>query len=137
MFANVHVKDHFLNHLIGYGFVVVGFIVSVSWYAGVAFMDGRHVLRLEHKQSVEAFSTQQSAILETYQQTELENQLREVRKDLSRSRRDKRRFEAYLSADPDGALAAARAQTVRELEDEVDELEEERDIIVDQLGENR
>ena len=122
--------EHFKNHAIGYGFVVVGFVLALAWRGSVAWLDTRHVMAEEHTKSVETFTTGQQDILKTYQATELDSQLRAVRKDLKTARRDKRRFEAYLSADPNSALVTARQQTVNELDDEVAELEEEREEIL-------
>ena len=122
--------DHFKNHAIGYGFVVAGFVLALAWRGSVAYLDGRHVMNEAHTKSVEVFTTGQQNILKIYQTTELESQLRAVKKELSGTRREKRRFEAYLSADPNSALATARQQTVSELGDEVEELVEEREEIL-------
>ena len=122
--------DHFKNHAIGYGFVIAGFILVLAWRGSVAYLDTRHVMNEAHTESVEKFTTGQKNILKIYQTTELESQLRGVKKELAGARRDKRRFEAYLSADPGSALASARQQTVDELDDEVDALVEEREEIL-------
>ena len=122
--------DHFKNHAIGYGFVIAAAILSLAWRGSVAYLDARHVMAEEHTKSVETFTTGQQNILKIYQTTELESQLRAVKKELSGARRERRRFEAYLSADPGSALASARQQTVNELGDEVEELEEEREEIL-------
>jgi hypothetical protein len=122
--------DHFKNHAIGYGFVVAGFILALAWRGSVAYLDGRHVMNEAHTQSVKTFTKGQRDILKIYQTTELEGQLRAVKKELSGARRERRRFEAYLSADPGSALASARQQTVNELGDEVEELVEEREEIL-------
>ena len=123
--------DHFKQHAIGYGFVVAGFVLALAWRGSVAYLDARHVMAEEHTKSVEIFTTGQQDILEIYQTTELDTALRGVRKELKTARRDKRRFEAYLSADPNSALVTARQQTVNELDDEVSELVEELDILVE------
>jgi len=128
--------DHLKNHAIGYGFVVAGFILALAWRGSVAYLDTRHVMAEEHTQSVETFTAGQQDFLKTYQRTELDTQLRGVRKDLKTARRDKRRFEAYLSADPNSALVTARQQTVNELDDEVSELVEELDILVELRAES-
>ena len=129
--------DHLKNHAIGYGFVIAGFVLALAWRGSVAYLDTRHVMAEEHTQSVETFTSGQQDFLKTYQRTELDTQLRGVRKDLKTARRDKRRFEAYLSADPNSALATARQQTVNELEDEVSELGEELDILVELRAESQ
>ncbi len=136
--TTIHIPNHVKNHAVAYALTLVTAAISLTgllaWDGVLANLDDRHITRVENTKQVETFTTGQQDILKIYQTTEIESGLRAVKKDLSRARRDKRRFEAYLSADPNSALFTARQQTVNELNDEVSELEEEREELLEKAA---
>ena len=118
---------HVKQHALGYGVTAVcGVVVLVLTLGGQGLLDQRYTVKEVHNGEHRTFT-------EVYQDTEANKAVNVVRKDLRQMRRELRRAEAYLGADPDSPLVNARQQSVDEIEDEIEELEDEFDLATQKL----
>ena len=118
---------HVKQHALGYGVTAIcGVVALVLTLGGQGLLDQRYTVKETHNGVHKTFT-------EVYQDTEANKAVNVVRKDLRTMRRELRRAEAYLNADPESALVGARQSSVDELEDEIEELEEEFDLATQKL----
>lgn len=121
--------EHIKTHAIAYGTTAaLGALVTTLWLGGQTVLDGRYVVATAHADEHEQIQKSVDEFKDDWRDYTAQSEIRAIRKDLNAARREKRRFEAYLSADPQGAMAAARQITVAELTDEISELEEELEL---------
>ena len=121
--------EHIKNHAIAYGTTaVLAALGTTIWLGGQTVLDGRYLVADAHADEHVEIQKSVDEFKEDWRDYTVQSEIRSIRKDLNAARRERRRFEAYLSADPQGAMAAARSITVAELTDEISELEEELEL---------
>ena len=121
--------EHIKNHALAYGTTaVLAALGTTIWLGGQTVLDSRYVVAVAHADEHVQIQKSVDEFKDDWRDYTAQAEIRSIRKDLNSARREKRRFEAYLSADPQGAMAAARQITVAELADEISELEEELEL---------
>lgn len=118
----VHVKAHAASYVTT---ALLGSLATVLWLGGQSVLDIRYAVADEHAQVHEQHTVDHSQFLDLYLRTEREKKLSLLKKDLRKARREKRRFDAYIAADPESKVLQAREQSAAELTDVIDELEED------------
>lgn len=119
-----HIKQHATAYIVTASLGLLGVIGTLG---GQGLLDQRYLVAADHK-------SDHSDFVKVYQETEAQKRVDAVRKELRQTRRELRRAEAYLDADPDSPLVNARRQGVMELEDEIEALEEEFDLAKKKLN---
>jgi len=118
----VHLKAHATAYIMT---VVSAGVGTVLWLGGQSVLDVRYAVADEHDKVHVQHTVEHKSFLDLYLDTEKEKKLVLLKKDLREARREKRRFDAYITADPQSKVLAARRQSAAELADVILEMEEE------------
>ena len=122
----IHIKSHATAYLTT---AILAGAGTVTWLGGQSVLDIRYAVADEHEKVHEQHDEDHGTFLDLYIGTENEKKLELIKKDLRQARREKRRFDAYIAADPDSKVLQARTQSAAELGDVIVELEEDLDTM--------